>query len=153
MAIMIQHYWTLSYFAVLQLLLWTCCPEVDCVHLKPGLTDVSFRFHPLHACSCLVLPHGIYCFSCLFWGAFEHSCKGHSWCCKIWRNQSQSHVTPADGQSVSMSWCRAPFGSYDKMFVIYDNYCCVFVGCNSNKHENQKGLDIETCWGATWKKK
>jgi hypothetical protein len=34
-----------------------------------------------------------------------------SWC----RSQSQSHIA-TDGQSVSKSWCRAPFGAYDQIF-------------------------------------
>jgi hypothetical protein len=35
---------------------------------------------------------------------------------KIIRTQSQSHVT-TDGQPVSQSWCRAPSGAHDQMFV------------------------------------
>jgi hypothetical protein len=30
-------------------------------------------------------------------------------------SQSQSHIA-TDGQSVSKSWCRAPFGAYDQIF-------------------------------------
>jgi hypothetical protein len=30
--------------------------------------------------------------------------------------QSQSHVT-TDGQSVSPSWCRAPSGAHDQIFI------------------------------------
>jgi hypothetical protein len=33
-------------------------------------------------------------------------------------NQSQSHIA-TDGQSVSKSWCRAPFGAYDQIFSYY----------------------------------
>jgi hypothetical protein len=31
--------------------------------------------------------------------------------------QSQSHVT-IDGQSISPSWCRAPSGAHDQIFII-----------------------------------
>jgi hypothetical protein len=43
-----------------------------------------------------------------------------------------SHITTDSqsvSQSVSMSWCWAPSGSHDQMFVTVDDYCCVFVGC------------------------
>jgi hypothetical protein len=32
-------------------------------------------------------------------------------------SQSQSHIT-TDGQSVSKSWCRAPSGAHDQIFII-----------------------------------
>jgi hypothetical protein len=33
-----------------------------------------------------------------------------------WQSQSQSHLT-ADRQSVSKSWCRAHFGTFDQIFI------------------------------------
>jgi hypothetical protein len=32
------------------------------------------------------------------------------------QSQSQSHIS-TDGQSVSLSWCRAPAGAHDQIFV------------------------------------
>jgi hypothetical protein len=42
--------------------------------------------------------------------------------CKL--SQSQSHIT-TDGQSVCLSWCRAPSGAHDQIFVQFDSYCLV----------------------------
>jgi hypothetical protein len=38
-------------------------------------------------------------------------------------SQSQSHIA-TDGQSVCLSWCRAPSGAHDQIFV-FDSYCLV----------------------------
>jgi hypothetical protein len=35
----------------------------------------------------------------------------------IGHNQSQSH-TATDGRSISKSWCRAPSGAHDQIFII-----------------------------------
>jgi hypothetical protein len=41
--------------------------------------------------------------------------------------QSQSHIA-TDGQSISKSWCRAPSGAHDQVFLLFDSYGLVFVG-------------------------
>jgi hypothetical protein len=43
------------------------------------------------------------------------------------QSQSQSHFT-TDGQSVSPSWCRAPSGAHDQIFILYESYCPVYMG-------------------------
>jgi hypothetical protein len=43
------------------------------------------------------------------------------------QSQSQSHVT-TDGQSVGLSWCRAPFGAHDQIFILFESYSPVFMG-------------------------
>jgi hypothetical protein len=35
-----------------------------------------------------------------------------------WMRQSQSHIA-TDGQAVSKSWCRAPSGAHDQIYVYY----------------------------------
>jgi hypothetical protein len=35
---------------------------------------------------------------------------------KFWESESQSHFT-TDGQSVSPSWCRTPFGAHDHILI------------------------------------
>jgi hypothetical protein len=32
--------------------------------------------------------------------------------------QSQSHIA-TDGQSISKSWCRAPYGAHDQIFITF----------------------------------
>jgi hypothetical protein len=46
--------------------------------------------------------------------------------------QSQSHFT-TDGQSVSMSWCRAQSGTFDQryLFIFFLNYSLVLFGAPS----------------------
>jgi hypothetical protein len=44
----------------------------------------------------------------------------------IIQSQSQSHIA-TDGQSVSKSWCRAPSGDHDQIFITVERY--VFVFC------------------------
>jgi hypothetical protein len=41
--------------------------------------------------------------------------------------QSQSHVT-TDGQSVGLSWCRAPSGAHDQIFLLLESYSSVLMG-------------------------
>jgi hypothetical protein len=41
---------------------------------------------------------------------------------------SQSHIA-TDGQSVSKSWCWAAAESHDRIFVTFDSYSLLFVGC------------------------
>jgi hypothetical protein len=42
--------------------------------------------------------------------------------------QSQSHIA-TDGQSVSKSWCRAPSGAHDQIFItVWQLLSCFFVG-------------------------
>jgi hypothetical protein len=43
--------------------------------------------------------------------------------------QSQSHFT-TDGQSVSPSWCQAPSGAHDQIFIylFFESYCPVYMG-------------------------
>jgi hypothetical protein len=36
-------------------------------------------------------------------------------------SQSQSHIA-TDGQSISKSWCRAPSGAHDQIFITVDSY-------------------------------
>jgi hypothetical protein len=43
------------------------------------------------------------------------------------QSQSQSHVT-TDGQSVSPSWCRAPSGAHDQIFLLLESYSPVLMG-------------------------
>jgi hypothetical protein len=38
-------------------------------------------------------------------------------CCNQSRGQSQSHIA-TDGLSVCLSWCRAPAGAHDQMFLL-----------------------------------
>jgi hypothetical protein len=45
----------------------------------------------------------------------------------ISQSQSQSHVT-TDGQSVGLSWCRAPSGAHDQIFILFESYSPVFMG-------------------------
>jgi hypothetical protein len=42
-------------------------------------------------------------------------------------SQSQSHIATGD-QSVSKSWCRAPSGAHDQIFIVWHNSTCFFVG-------------------------
>jgi hypothetical protein len=46
---------------------------------------------------------------CLTAAKFKPHCFGY-------QSQSQSHIA-TDGQSVSKSWCRAPSGAYDQIFI------------------------------------
>jgi hypothetical protein len=46
---------------------------------------------------------------------------------------SQSHIA-TDGQSVSKSWCRAPFGAYDQIFsTVWQLRYCFFCGAPSRQ--------------------
>jgi hypothetical protein len=36
--------------------------------------------------------------------------------CAVCQSQSQSHIA-TDGQSISKSWCRAPSGAHDQIFI------------------------------------
>jgi hypothetical protein len=42
-------------------------------------------------------------------------------------SQSQSHIA-TDGQSVGPSWCRAPSGAHDQIFILFESYSPVFMG-------------------------
>jgi hypothetical protein len=43
-------------------------------------------------------------------------------------SQSQSYIA-TDGRSISKSWCRAPSGAHDQIFIIvFDSYGLVFLG-------------------------
>jgi hypothetical protein len=46
------------------------------------------------------------------------------------QSQSQSYFT-TDGQSVSMSWCRAQFGTFDQRFFFVESYSLVLFGAPS----------------------
>jgi hypothetical protein len=46
----------------------------------------------------------------------------------FWKSQSQSYIT-TDGQSVSMSWCRAQSGTFDQRFIL--SYSLVLFGAPS----------------------
>ena len=43
---------------------------------------------------------------------------------------SPSHIA-TDGQSVSKSWCRAPSGAHDQIFITVERYGFVFCGASS----------------------
>jgi hypothetical protein len=51
----------------------------------------------------------------------------HYYALFVWVSQSQSHIT-TDGQSVGLSWCRAPSGAHDQIFLLYESYCPVHMG-------------------------
>jgi hypothetical protein len=42
-------------------------------------------------------------------------------------SQSQSHIA-TDSQSIIKSWCRAPSGAHDQIFLHFDSYGLVFLG-------------------------
>jgi hypothetical protein len=42
-------------------------------------------------------------------------------------SESQSHFT-TDSQSVCLSWCRAPSGAHDQIFISIENYSPVHMG-------------------------
>jgi hypothetical protein len=44
-----------------------------------------------------------------------------------WTNQSQSHFA-TDSQSVCLSWCRAPSGAHDQIFIFHESYSPVHMG-------------------------
>jgi hypothetical protein len=43
------------------------------------------------------------------------------------QSQSQSHFTN-DSQSVRLSWCRAPSGAHDQIFIFLESYSPVHMG-------------------------
>jgi hypothetical protein len=58
--------------------------------------------------------------------------------------QSQSHIA-TDGQSVSKSWCRAPSGAYDQIFItVWQLRSCFLWGALS---DDRTGLSfVPCCW-------
>jgi hypothetical protein len=49
------------------------------------------------------------------------------------KSQSQSHIA-TDGQSISKSWCRAPSGDHDQIFITYfDSYGLALWGALSDE--------------------
>jgi hypothetical protein len=50
---------------------------------------------------------------------FVRMCRAKHKSCNLFRARSRSHIT-TDGQSVSLSWCLAPFGEGEQMLHLFE---------------------------------
>jgi hypothetical protein len=76
----------------------------------------------------------------------------HSLHCRTQLNwfQSQSHIA-TDGQSISKSWCRAPSGAIDQIFITYSlTFTVLFLWGALSDERTRDHILLSQIWDFPW---